>query len=132
MDIDDAASLALYKSAANGIASSSSSMPVESPLDPVHAASKAAIANLRRRLSPLVASDMELANRLSGGIQVSGSGKGGVYVRSGWQARTIENALGFKRQPRENGSSKKSHDSDAGQDALVQDVARMLEATKEG
>ncbi|EDR01047.1 guanine nucleotide-binding protein alpha-4 subunit [Laccaria bicolor S238N-H82] len=56
------------------------------------------IANLRRRLSPLVAADAQLADRLSGGISVSGSGKGGVFVRSGWQARTIENALGKIKQ----------------------------------
>ncbi|KAF8440378.1 guanine nucleotide binding protein, alpha subunit [Boletus edulis BED1] len=31
----------------------------------------------------------QLADRLSGGISVSGSGRGEVYVRSGWQARTI-------------------------------------------
>jgi len=91
------------------------------------------IANLRRRLSPLVATDAQLADRLSGGITVSGSGKGGVFVRSGWQARTIENAVGRIRQRRQvdNGHNGKGRDSlDPGQDILVQDVAQMLKASE--
>jgi hypothetical protein len=44
------------------------------------------IANLRRRLLPLISVESQLADRLNGGISVSGSGKGGVYVRSGWQS----------------------------------------------
>lgn len=112
------------------VASSSTSQPVESPQV---TASKLVIANLRRRLSPLVAADSQLADRLSGGVTVSGSGKGSVYVRSGWQARTIENALGFRRQPRFDSDGKKGRDSpsDAMQDPLIHDVARMLEASKE-
>ncbi|EDR01833.1 uncharacterized protein LACBIDRAFT_332856 [Laccaria bicolor S238N-H82] len=65
------------------------------------------IANLRRRLFPLVAADAQLADRLSGGISVSGSGKGGVFVHSGWQARTIENALGRIKQKRRSAESEK-------------------------
>jgi hypothetical protein len=76
------------------------------------------IANLRLRLSPLVAADTQLADRLSGGITVSGSGKGGVFVRSGWQTRTRENG------PRKRGTSPE------GYDALVEDVGRMLDACK--
>jgi len=45
---------------------------------------------------------------------VSGSGKGEVYVRSGWQARTIQKALSV---------------IDA--DPLVDDVARMLEQSRD-
>ncbi|KAF8626128.1 hypothetical protein AX17_006623 [Amanita inopinata Kibby_2008] len=91
------------------------------------------IVSLRRRLSPLVAADAALADRLSGGITVSGSGKGGVFVRSGWQARTIENALNRIKQkrPMDDSDSKKGRDSlsqDIAQDALVLDVAKMLKA----
>lgn len=87
------------------------------------------IAALRRKLSPLVATDSQLADRLSGGIDVSGSGKGSVYVRSGWQTRTVENAfvrLGKKRanQERERGSI--SSEIQSVQDILILDVARML------
>jgi guanine nucleotide-binding protein subunit alpha len=88
------------------------------------------IAGLRRRLAPLVAADEPLADRLSGGITVSGSGKGGVFVRSGWQARTIENALGRMRARRpavdDAKKGRNSHSQDNIQDALVQDVAHML------
>jgi guanine nucleotide-binding protein subunit alpha len=84
------------------------------------------IAILRRRLSPLVAADTQLADRLSGGITVSGSGKGGVFVRSGWQTRTIENGLSMPRRP------KRSADKDGKtEDPLVEDVCRMLYASKE-
>jgi len=91
------------------------------------------IANLRRRLSPLVATESQLADRLSGGITVSGSGKGGVYVRSGWQARTIENALGKMKSKRPSTSNEKrpreSHEAPI--DPLVQEVGRLLEACED-
>ncbi|KXN86057.1 Guanine nucleotide-binding protein alpha-4 subunit [Leucoagaricus sp. SymC.cos] len=84
------------------------------------------IAALRRKLSPLVSTDTQLADRLSGGINVSGSGKGSVYVRSGWQARTIENALGrLGRRSSENRKDRQSTSFDV-QDILILDVARML------
>ncbi|KAG1737296.1 guanine nucleotide binding protein, alpha subunit [Suillus lakei] len=73
-----------------------------------------AISDLRRRLLPLTNTEPQLADRLSGGVAVSGSGKGEVYVRSGWQARTIQKALSV---------------IDA--DPLVDDVARMLEQSRE-
>ncbi|KAJ4477383.1 guanine nucleotide-binding protein [Lentinula aciculospora] len=93
------------------------------------AASRSTIGSLRRRLSPLVTADAALADRLSGGITVSGSGKGGVFVRSGWQARTIENALGRKRgRISEEPGLKKPDDI---QDALVQDVSHMLDVSKD-
>jgi hypothetical protein len=55
---------------------------------PVVTESQKQIATLRLRLSPLVAAECTLADRLSGGIRVSGSGKGDVYVRDGWQSRS--------------------------------------------
>lgn len=92
------------------------------------------IANLRRRLSPLVEMDSQLADRLSGGISVSGSGKGGVYVRSGWQARTIENAIGKLKNKRPNTSSEKARESVSSElppDPMVEEVARLLEAKED-
>jgi len=82
------------------------------------------IAALRRKLSPLILTDTQLADRLSGGINVSGSGKGSVYVRSGWQARTIENAMGrFNKRSQDR---KEISNNQAVQDFLIIDVARML------
>lgn len=93
------------------------------------------IANLRRRLSPLMAAESQLADRLSGGITVSGSGKGGVYVRSGWQARTIETALTKMKTKRPSTSNEKkprlSESLDAPADPMVQEIGRMLEACEE-
>jgi hypothetical protein len=86
------------------------------------------IAALRRKLSPLISTDTQLADRLSGGIAVSGSGKGSVYVRGGWQARTIENALGRlsgKRSERKDRDSV-STETPSVHDILILDVARML------
>ena len=91
------------------------------------------IANLRRRLSPLVAMDDKLADRLSDGITVSGSGKGGVYVRSGWQARTIENALGKmkSKRPPTGEKTRESVSQDIPMDPMVQEVGRLLYACEE-
>ena len=89
------------------------------------------LAQLRRRLSPLVGMDSQLADRLSGGISVSGSGKGGVYVRSGWQARTIENALGKIKSRRTSMDVDKKARERASQeiiiDPLVKDVGSILQ-----
>lgn len=153
---DDSASISPNKRRPNGISEqpspstslmNSTSSPngkVASPARPgssgsipQHALSKEPssiqIGNLRRRLSPLVSADAQLADRLSGGITVSGSGKGGVYVRSGWQARTIENALG-RIKPKHDNEAKKARESisqDTPPDILVQDVGRMLATSKD-
>ena len=51
---------------------------------PVVTESQRQIATLRLRLSPLVAAECTLAYNLTGG----NFGKGGVYVRDGWQSRS--------------------------------------------
>lgn len=40
---------------------------------------------LRVRLLPLLRLEESLAERLSGGVDVAGSGKGSIFVRNGWQ-----------------------------------------------
>jgi guanine nucleotide-binding protein alpha-1 subunit len=105
-----------------------SSSGAHTPSETLDANGPVQIANLRRRLSPLIATDEQLADRLTGGVSVSGSGKGAVYVRSGWQARTIENAIGkLRRHPNE--AEKRSQDgpSHEPQDPLAQEVGRMLQ-----
>ncbi|EIW84234.1 guanine nucleotide-binding protein [Coniophora puteana RWD-64-598 SS2] len=74
----------------------------------------AAIADIRRRLMPLTNTEAQLADRLSGGVNVAGSGKGEVFVRSGWQARTIQKAL-----------------SAVEADPLADDIATMLNQCRE-
>ncbi|KAJ7455260.1 guanine nucleotide-binding protein [Mycena galericulata] len=94
------------------------------------------LTSLRDRLSPLLATDSHLADRLSGGITVSGSGKGGVFVRSGWQARTVDKAIGKhwgKRSPNDadNRRGREGYMPDDDGDVLLQEVGRMLSALKE-
>ena len=141
--VDDDENPALEDLASNGHAIASSSM-MDVDANGAQSSSNASaspsnvgamqIANLRRRLAPLVEMDSQLADRLSGGISVSGSGKGGVYVRSGWQARTIENAIGKLKNKRPNTSSEKTRESVSSElppDPMVEEVARLLEAKEE-
>jgi len=136
MDKPDDAAMDWYRSVVGDIPAASSSSTTTRPVDPAYHPvnlSRMTIGNIRRRLSPLIASDTALADRLSGGITVSGSGKGGVFVRSGWQARTIENALGKLRPGRNSFDDPRKSPLNGGdtvQDPLAQDVGRMLEASK--
>ncbi|TFK93955.1 G-protein alpha subunit [Polyporus arcularius HHB13444] len=67
-------------------------------LSPSQASLEKKVAQLRARLSPLLAAEASLAERLSGGVNVSGSGRGSVFVRSGWQSRTLGLAFGKARE----------------------------------
>ncbi|KAF7312495.1 Guanine nucleotide-binding protein alpha-4 subunit [Mycena indigotica] len=88
------------------------------------------IAHLRTRLAPLIATDSPLADRLSGGVSVLGS-KGGLYVRSGWQARTVEKGIGRHFKKSSEAEFRKGHVPDDEGDFLLQDIARMLAALKD-
>ncbi|KAF7327988.1 Guanine nucleotide-binding protein alpha-4 subunit [Mycena kentingensis (nom. inval.)] len=90
------------------------------------------IGYLRSRLTPLLATDQPLADRLSGGVSILGS-KGGLYVRSGWQARTVDKALGRNKKPSSDLDMRRGRDGwpDDDSDVLLNDIARMLAAFKE-
>jgi guanine nucleotide-binding protein subunit alpha len=112
-------------------------LPSPSPSGPTK---HSAISDIRRRLMSLTDTESQLADRLSGGIAVSGSGKGEVYVRSGWQARTIQKGhklLGRRSKRNETGSSDLPTErpgtaaSVAGTDPLIDDVATMLDQSRE-
>lgn len=123
------------------------SLPVDAPLDaelPSPTASSptkySSISELRHRLLSLVNTEPQLADRLSGGISVSGSGKGEVYVRSGWQARTIHTSqkLIGRRSKRAETNVELSIERpgtatsfDINSDALADDVATLLEQSRE-
>lgn len=84
------------------------------------------IAKLRLRLSPLVSVEEQLALRLSGGASATHP-SGEVFVRSGWQSRTTQNGGIIKGR-----RSKKTHgESTPDEDPLLDDVAAMLEASKD-
>ncbi|KAH7911686.1 guanine nucleotide binding protein, alpha subunit [Hygrophoropsis aurantiaca] len=98
-----------------------------------------AISDLRRRLLPLTNTEPQLADRLSGGVAVSGSGKGEVYVRSGWQARTIQKGqkmIGRRSKKSEVGPELTFERSNTAlsvvdADPLVDDVATMLDQSRD-
>jgi guanine nucleotide-binding protein subunit alpha len=80
--------------------SSSSRSPSQVPLpkSPKLQPSTYQIANLRLRLSALLSVEESLAKRLNGGVTTD---TGEVFVRNGWQVRTIENGgLAKARRPK--------------------------------
>lgn len=86
------------------------------------------LANLKLRLSPLVGMESSLASRLSGGGGVAmNGGKGGVFVRRGWQTTLKSDQVDNTRSPisRQHGKASLS-----GALAVEDPIARMLEASK--
>ncbi|KAJ7031329.1 guanine nucleotide binding protein, alpha subunit [Mycena alexandri] len=98
---------------------------------PAYSGRNGRIVALRNRLLPLLATDAPLADRLSGGITVAGSGKGGVFVRSGWQARTVDKALGKMRSHDDHRRGREGYMLEDDGDILLQEVGRMLSALKD-
>lgn len=121
-------------------ATSPTTIPSPTLSNPMKALS---ISELRLRLLPLTKVELQLADQLSGGVVVSGSGKGAVYVRTGWQARSshkshkssgrrLKNAESVTLEPKKSehpelavdrpGTAFSMHDTDA----LIEEVAHML------
>ena len=125
----------LTQTSPESVASGSNSPPA-----PQAAVEEAQLAALRSKLSPLLSAESSLADRLSGGLDVSGSGKGNVFVRSGWQARSL--GLSFTRT-RSRGDSINGRQSLSGQrtshdntsqmtnDVLIEEVARLVDQGKD-
>ena len=110
--------------------SSHTSHPSTSSASAAVTESQKQIATLRLRLSPLVAAECTLADRLSGGVRVSGSGKGSVYVRHGWQLRSS----GRNFSSRISGASASpivEAGSNLAVSEVVEEVGRILDASKE-
>ncbi|KAH9987286.1 G-alpha-domain-containing protein [Russula compacta] len=106
-----------------------------SPVSPAVTETQKQIATLRLRLSPLVAAESTLADRLSGGVRVSGSGKGSVYVRHGWQVRsTARNPSSASRSRATSGvlaGSAIESGNSVNISEIVEEVGRILDASKE-
>ncbi|EED85956.1 candidate G-protein alpha subunit [Postia placenta Mad-698-R] len=88
------------------------------------------ISLLRLRLSPLTALDSQLADRLSGGVAVSGSGKGSVFVRSGWQSRTFGLSFGKARERANSGRGRFSF-TEVEKDKLVDEAATIIHSCQD-
>ncbi|GJE88602.1 guanine nucleotide-binding protein subunit alpha [Phanerochaete sordida] len=94
------------------------------------------LATLRYRLGPLLAAEASLAERLSGGQPTPT--KGNLFVRSGWQARSLlgkarlreRGNLTGPRASMESGTPRRSEDSTIAieKDKLIEDVAKILHA----
>jgi guanine nucleotide-binding protein alpha-1 subunit len=112
----------------------SSSRPYSSSTSVV-TESQREIATLRLRLSPLVAAEATLADRLSGGVRVSGSGKGSVYVRHGWQLRSSIRNLSSASRSRGPTGVLPSPVFEGGNNVnvaeVIEEVGRILDASKE-
>jgi guanine nucleotide-binding protein subunit alpha len=87
---------------------------------------------MRRRLTPLLATDSQLAHRLSGGVTISG-GKSGVLVRSGWQARATEKVGKHFHKSASETDFRRGREPDFEDDGeiLLEEVGRMLSLLKE-
>ncbi|KAH9960924.1 G-alpha-domain-containing protein [Russula dissimulans] len=105
------------------------------PYSPVVTESQKQIATLRLRLSPLVAAEITLADRLSGGVRVSGSGKDSVYVRHGWQLRSATSNAPSTSRSRAASGPLTSAFTESGNIInvyeVVEEVGRILAASKE-
>ncbi|KAI0300843.1 G-protein alpha subunit [Russula brevipes] len=106
-----------------------------SSTDPLVTEAQKQIATLRLRLSPLVAAEGTLADRLSGGIRVSGSGKGTVYVRHGWQDRSTTRHSTPSSRSRGPSGALANPVTEIGNivtvSEVVEEVGRILDASKE-
>jgi guanine nucleotide-binding protein alpha-1 subunit len=97
--------------------------------DPYTPGGRPSITQLRLRLTALVAIEQVLADRLSGGLKITGGGKNGVYVRSGWQVMTQAHLARSKGKGKARSTGNTPDDTDP--DELIADVARRLEIARE-
>jgi guanine nucleotide-binding protein alpha-1 subunit len=112
-----------------------SSRSYSSPVPPVLTEAQKQIATLRLRLSPVVAAENTLADRLSGGIRVSGSGRDNVFVRHGWQLRSAARNSYLSSRSRGTSGTTATPVIESGNhmnfSEVVEEVGRILDASKE-
>jgi guanine nucleotide-binding protein alpha-1 subunit len=94
------------------------------------------LATLRYRLGPLLAAESSLAERIAGGQPTPT--KGNLFVRSGWQARSLlkgrdRPSLIGQRSSFENATFRRSEDSGTTlqSDKFIEDVAHILSVCKD-
>lgn len=97
--------------------------------DPYTPVTRSSITQLRLRLTALVAIERALADRLSGGLKITGGGKNGVYVRSGWQVNTQVSTARKKGKGKARSTGNTPEDVDP--DELVSDVAHRLQIARD-
>lgn len=97
--------------------------------DPYTPGGRSSITQLRLRLTALVAVEQVLADRLSGGLNITGGGKDGVYVRSGWQVTAQVHLARSKGKGKARSTGNTPDDVDP--DDLLADVARKLQIARD-
>ena len=97
--------------------------------DPYTPSGRSSITQLRLRLTALVAVEQVLADRLSGGLNITGGGKNGVYVRSGWQVTAQAHLTKGKGKGKARSTGNTPDDVDP--DELLADVARRLQIARD-
>ena len=106
-----------------------------SPVPSLLTESQKQIATLRLRLSPVVAAESTLADRLSGGVRVSGSGRDSVFVRHGWQLRSAARNSYLSGRSRGTSGAPALPAMESGNNVnvseVVEEVGRILDASKE-
>jgi hypothetical protein len=106
-----------------------------SPVPPVLTEAQKQIATLRLRLSPVVSAETTLADRLSCGVRVSGSGRDNVFVRHGWQLRSAARNSYLSSRSRGTSGAPSTPVMESGNNVnvseVVEDVGRILDASKE-
>lgn len=112
-----------------------SGLPVEQPMS---CNAEKQMAALRLRLSPLLATEPSLAERLSGGAPNTAASKGNLFVRTGWQllGKTKRDQNGFmERRGSLDSLPRRSHDSAStgtvDRDKLIEEVANILNACED-
>ena len=99
--------------------------------DPYTPVARSSITQLRLKLTALVAVEQILADRLSGGLRITGGGKNGVYVRSGWQVTTQVHIARNKGKGKARSTGNTPDADDIDPDELIADVARKLQIARE-
>jgi hypothetical protein len=106
-----------------------------SPVPPVLTEAQKQIATLRLRLCPVVAAENTLADKLSGGVRVSGSGRDNVFVRHGWQLRSAARNSYLSSRSRGTSGTPTTPVMESGNTVnvseVVEEVGRILDASKE-
>ena len=97
--------------------------------DPFTPVTRSSVTQLRLRLTALVSIEHALADRLSGGLRITGGGKNGVYVRSGWQVTTQVGATRNKGKGKARSTGNTPEGTDP--DELVGDVAHRLQVARD-
>ncbi|KAJ3520875.1 hypothetical protein NM688_g9097 [Phlebia brevispora] len=98
--------------------------------------------SLKLRLAPLLETEERLADRIAGGVVSASTGKGNLFVRSGWQARAMfksriqpRSSFTGQRSSLENVDPRRSEDSGmviiGEKDGLLEETADLLNACQD-